>query len=144
MPAPVTLHPQLERDTRRLGSFEHSVVLLHRNAAVPWLILVPDTPETDFLALDLQLRTGLLEEAGHVAEFIRSHFGSVKINFAAIGNLVPQLHLHVVGRSPDDCCWPNPVWGHLVESASYDDQAVVGITRALCDGYRLRPATFRR
>ena len=62
---------------------------------------------------------------------------SSKINFAAIGNIVPQLHLHVVGRERSDPCWPNPIWGHLTDSPAYADADVTAIRAALAVGYGL-------
>ena len=118
------IHPQLLADCHRLGRLEFCHVLLNRNAVLPWFILVPETAVTDLLDLPEAQRTGALSEAAVIAQFIKRHLGYAKINFAAIGNVVPQLHLHVVGRKPGDPCWPAPVWGHLVESQEYSDQRV--------------------
>ncbi len=120
----------LSRDTHLLGRFPHSTVLLHRNATVPWVILVPDGEATEFLDLAEPLRTSLLGEAARCATLIRAFFGSTKINFAAIGNVVPQLHLHVVGRTPDDTCWPLPVWGHLRAQREYPREMLDSIADA--------------
>ena len=119
-----TLHPQLASDTHRLGATAIAQILLHRNAAVPWLILVPDTERCDFLELPAALRTALLEDCECLGRYLRTRRGAEKINFAAIGNLVPQLHLHVVGRRRDDACWPLPVWGNLTVAAAYSDAEV--------------------
>jgi len=129
----------LERDTHRLGRFDHSAVLLHRNAIIPWFILVPDTSETEFLALPAEFRAQLVEESARTGRFVQGHFGCPKINFAAIGNIVAQLHLHVVGRDPADCCWPNPVWGHLTETKPWADADVSVITDRFTANYDLQP-----
>ena len=64
----------------------------------------------DLFDLPQQQKSEATNEAGIISQFIKHHLGSPKVNFAAIGNVVPQLHLHVVGRRPDDACWPAPVW----------------------------------
>ncbi|MGR9091341.1 MAG: HIT domain-containing protein [Gammaproteobacteria bacterium] len=134
------LHGQLARDTHRLGHIEDTIVLLHRNASVPWFILVPATEETEFLTLPDDLRTRVLEESAQTGAFVQQYFGSPKINFAAIGNIVPQLHLHVVGRDPADCCWPNPVWGHLHDVANYTTAELAAIASAMTTHCALHPA----
>lgn len=134
------IHAQLARDTHLLGRINDTTVLLHRNASVPWFILVPTTQETEFLTLPDALRNRLLEESAHTGVFVQRYFGSPKINFAAIGNIVPQLHLHVVGRDPADCCWPNPVWGHLHDVADYTAAEVAAIAAAMKTHCALQPA----
>ncbi|MGE3297475.1 MAG: HIT family protein [Porticoccaceae bacterium] len=123
------LHSQLADDCHALGETATAHVLLHRNAAVPWLILVPKTEYRDLLELPVALRTALMDDCAQLARYLRMHRGVEKINFASIGNLVPQLHLHVVGRRVGDACWPLPVWGHLNTTATYSE-AEVSIIRA--------------
>lgn len=124
------LHPVLARDTHVLGTFPCCEVLLHRNACVPWLILVPPTEQQEFLDLPEPLRRTVTAEAAQAAAFVRAQFAVTKINFAAIGNVVPQLHLHVVGRHEDDTCWPQPVWGHLDASRTYTTTALAELRAA--------------
>ena len=136
------LHPQLAADCHRLGRYELCHLLLHRNAALPWFILVPETPLPDLLDLPAEERRLAVDEAAAVAAFVKDALGWPKINFAAIGNVVPQLHLHVIGRRPGDPCWPAPVWGRLDEGAAYP-QAEVSALRArltAATGLRLPPA----
>ena len=125
------IHPQLLADCHRLGRLDLCHVLLNKNAALPWFILVPETAVADLLDLPETQRTAALNDAAVIAQFIKRHLGYAKINFAAIGNVVPQLHLHVVGRKHGDPCWPAPVWGHLVESPAYSDQHVVELRELL-------------
>jgi len=132
------IHPQLLADCHRLGRLEFCHVLLNKNAALPWFILVPETAVTDLLDLPAAQRTAALHEAAEIAQFIKRQLGYGKINFAAIGNVVPQLHLHVVGRKPGDSCWPAPVWGHLVESQDYSDHRVGEIRELLVRRCSLR------
>lgn len=132
------IHRQLLSDTHVLGRFEYSAVLLHRNAHTPWVILVPEREETELFALPRGVRENLMEEVARAARFIQAHFGSTKINFAAIGNVVPQLHLHVVGRDPDDICWPAPVWGNLEQFKPYAAADVESIVRAMTANHELQ------
>jgi diadenosine tetraphosphate (Ap4A) HIT family hydrolase len=125
------IHPQLLADCHRLGRLQLCHVLLNKNASLPWFILVPETTVADLLDLPETQRTAALNDAAVIARFIKRHLGHIKINFAAIGNVVPQLHLHVVGRSPDDPCWPAPVWGNLVESRQYSDQRLADLRELL-------------
>ena len=113
------IHPQLLLDTHRLGRLPLCHLLLHKNGVLPWFILVPETNVTDLLDLTDDLRATALREASRVSGFIKQHLDYPKINFAAIGNVVPQLHLHVVGRKPADPCWPAPVWGNLTVKREY-------------------------
>jgi len=125
------IHPQLLADCHRLGRLELCHVLLNTNAALPWFILVPETAGSDLLDLPSAQRTAALNEAAVIGQLIKRHLGYVKINFAAIGNVVPQLHLHVVGRKPGDPCWPAPVWGHRVASQAYSEQRLEEIRESL-------------
>ncbi|WP_437191691.1 HIT domain-containing protein [Planctomicrobium sp. SH527] len=118
------LHPQLLKDCILLGRLPQTEVLLHRNATVPWLILVPDTDAGDLLDLPVAFRDAVVGEAAIASETVKQVFGLQKVNFAAIGNVVPQLHLHVVGRHPQDACWPKPVWGNLTEQIEYAPEQI--------------------
>ena len=77
-----------------------------------------------------------MREAALLADFIKNRLSYPKINFAAIGNVVPQLHLHVIGRKPDDPCWPASVWGNLTESREYPAQRVAEIRELLVRSVR--------
>lgn len=112
MPA-FAIHPRLLQDCHHLGQFSLAHVLLQRNAALPWFVLVPDV---DAAIVELhQLAPGqrrqLEAEQDCLANFLLQRLGAEKLNIAAIGNIVPQLHLHVIGRRRDDPCWPGVVWG---------------------------------
>ena len=125
------LHPRLVEDCHILGRLGTSHLLLHRNASVPWFILVPETAVCELFELEAPARRALTEETDILADFVKDHFGCAKINVAAIGNLVAQLHVHVVGRSPGDSCWPRPVWGHLDTVASWPPERLADIAAAL-------------
>ncbi len=80
-----------------------------------------------------------MDEAAIVARFIKNEFAVSKINFAAIGNIVPQLHLHVVGRRADDPCWPAPIWGNLVEADDYSAGRIATLAATLAQNHSLKP-----
>jgi diadenosine tetraphosphate (Ap4A) HIT family hydrolase len=125
------LHPQLLSDTHFLGRLGSSRVLLHRNAVVPWFILVPDSADGDLLEVPLGMLSTIMEEAALISRFVKETFGCAKVNFASIGNVVPQLHLHIVGRRPDDPCWPAPVWGNLRLARDYPADELARIVEQL-------------
>lgn len=116
------LHPQLAKDCVVLGDLALSRVLLCKDSNYPWLILVPKREEVreihDLIKAD-QLQ--LIEESSAVSVLLAEHFGADKMNVAALGNMVPQLHLHHVVRFTDDAAWPKPIWG-VVDSRPYSDQ----------------------
>ena len=128
---PFTLHPPLQADCHPPGRLSHSHLLLHRNAAVPWLILVPETTLTNLLDLPTTQRDGVLADAKRVSDYLTQTLGCPKINVAWLGNLVPQLHVHVIGRHPGDPCWPRPVWGHLEVFQPYPPEEVAAIRAGL-------------
>jgi diadenosine tetraphosphate (Ap4A) HIT family hydrolase len=126
MPA-FTLHPHLIADCHQLGRLPASHLLLHRNAAVPWFILVPETALGNLLDLPTQQRDAVLADCKRVSDHLTGALGCAKVNVAWIGNLVPQLHVHVIGRGPADPCWPKPVWGHLEAGRMYKESEVDAI-----------------
>ncbi|MCA8988118.1 MAG: HIT domain-containing protein [Planctomycetaceae bacterium] len=125
------IHPQLLADCHVLGKTESGVLLLHKNSQVLWLILVPDVLQTDLFAVEGPIRTRIFADCEKIAAIIRQWPGVEKLNFAAIGNVVPQLHLHLVGRHHADPCWPKPVWGNLPESVPYRDEVLEELKTAL-------------
>ncbi len=107
-----SLHPRLEADCRVLGDFPLSRLLLMNDARYPWFILVPrrdDITEIYQLSDDEQLQ--LQRESVLLGRHLMVRFGGDKLNIAALGNLVPQLHIHHIVRYRDDETWPGPVWG---------------------------------
>jgi diadenosine tetraphosphate (Ap4A) HIT family hydrolase len=113
-PAPngaFTLDPQLERDTLAVGDLPLSRVLLMNDASFPWLIAVPrHAGAVEIFDLGEAERAQLMSELALLAQFLKDLTGCDKINVAAIGNVVSQLHVHVVARRRDDPLWPRPVW----------------------------------
>ncbi|NJC87792.1 MAG: HIT domain-containing protein [Desulfuromonas sp.] len=107
-----TLDSRLQHDTVPLGSFPLSLLLLMNDHSYPWLILVPQRPGIrEIFELTPADRRQLLDESCHLAETLTALFSPDKLNIAALGNVVPQLHLHHVVRYRTDPAWPAPVWG---------------------------------
>ncbi|MGO1247754.1 MAG: HIT domain-containing protein [Oceanisphaera sp.] len=106
------LHPQLAADTQCVGELPLSLVLLANDCQYPWLILVPkraDIREIHHLSEADQQQ--LMRESCAVASLMELGLDAEKINVAALGNMVPQLHLHHVARFSTDAAWPAPIWG---------------------------------
>lgn len=107
-----TLHPQLARDTVNLGDLPLCRVLVIQDANYPWLLLVPRRLDVaEILDLDEVEQAQLMTETTRVARALREITQCDKLNIAALGNVVPQLHVHIVARRTTDAAWPRPVWG---------------------------------
>ena len=118
------LQETLERDTHLLHVGEFAHLLLHKNAIIPWFIWVPHTKETELCALKPEFYNQTLGNCRRLSLWLQKEFNCDKVNFGAIGNLVPQMHLHMVGRSKGDTCWPKPIWGNLEETQEYSEEEV--------------------
>jgi len=106
------LHPQLAQDTVPLGDLPLARVLLAKDANYPWLILVPRLPGlVELIDLEENAQVQLLGEVAAAARALKSVTRCDKLNIAALGNVVPQLHVHVIARRQGDAAWPKPVWG---------------------------------
>jgi diadenosine tetraphosphate (Ap4A) HIT family hydrolase len=110
------LHPRLMADTAVIVDWSLSRVLLMNDKRFPWIVLVPRRPNAvEIFDLDATSRTVLTNEIARAAERLKDwagrHGGADKINVGIIGNLVPQLHIHVVARKKGDAVWPGTVWG---------------------------------
>ncbi len=120
---PFALDPRLAGDTHHLASLPLCELLLMDNALLPWLILVPRVSVTELYQLPAEQRRQLDDETTAVAAFVAGAFAIDKLNVAAIGNVVAQLHVHVVGRRRDDYAWPGVVWGRS-ERTPYEPDTV--------------------
>lgn len=127
-------------DTHLLGRTDAGHVLIQHDAALPWFIVVPETATTDLLDLDAPHRERLLETCAALSRYVKNDLGFPKVNVASIGNVVPRLHVHVVGRRPGDPCWPAPVWGNLATGERYAPERIAEMTAALERLIALRPA----
>jgi diadenosine tetraphosphate (Ap4A) HIT family hydrolase len=116
------LHPNLAAETMLVSSMQLSTTLLMNDRRFPWLILVPRLPgasELTDLSPDHQAR--LLAEINVAARALKTLFTPDKLNIAALGNVTPQLHVHVIARFHGDAAWPRPVWG-VGQAEVYDPQ----------------------
>ena len=110
------LDARLAADTTFVADWSLSRVLLMNDRRFPWVILVPRRAGvSEIFDLDESVRAVLMGEIARAAEklkaWARAHGGCDKINVGSLGNMVPQLHIHIVARSTTDCAWPGPVWG---------------------------------
>ena len=125
------LHPVLEKDTLELGHFALCRLLLMNDANYPWFILVPQRDDIgEIYQLDEQDQQRLLQESSLLAAALAQGFAADKLNIAALGNVVPQLHLHHIVRYRHDPAWPAPVWGKL-PAMPYADDAVQDVVEIL-------------
>jgi diadenosine tetraphosphate (Ap4A) HIT family hydrolase len=117
------LDPRLAADTHPIGELSLSSLLLMDDARFPWLILVPRIAGArELLDLDEADRHSLMGELTHVGRVLEAQLAPDKLNIAALGNVVPQLHVHLIVRYTNDAAWPQPVWGQG-ERIRYEDDA---------------------
>lgn len=116
------IDPRLEAETRPVGELGLSRLLLMDDARYPWLILVPRIAGArELLDLDEADRAMLLGEISLVSRALETLFRPDKLNIAALGNVVPQLHVHLLVRYRTDAAWPQPVWGRGEREPYADD-----------------------
>jgi len=117
------LHLRLAQDTSVIGDFPLCHLLLMNDANYPWFILVPRRAEIqEIFELERPDQQQLLNESSHMSQVLSKIFQADKLNIAALGNMVPQLHIHHIVRYQTDQAWPNPVWG-LFPSLPYTERA---------------------
>ena len=121
------IHPQLAKDCITLGRLPLCHLLLMNDCQFPWFILVPARADIrEIYQLQADDRRQLLDESCRLSEFLMQAYDGEKLNVAALGNQVPQLHLHHIVRFATDAAWPVPVWGKLPAQA-YSLEAIVEI-----------------
>ena len=119
-----TLHPQLQQDCIELGRFSLCRLLLLNDSRYPWCILVPQRDGIrEIHELEADDQRQLLEESVRLGRFLAQEFRAHKLNVAALGNMVPQLHVHHIVRYSHDRAWPRPVWG-LGEAMPYSPEGL--------------------
>jgi len=127
---PWSLHPQLSEDTHPVASWPLCELRLMDDDHHPWLILVPRVADaTEITDLHAAQQATLMAEIDRAARLLQV-FRPQKLNVAALGNLVPQLHVHVIARFHDDIAWPKPVWG-MTAARPYSMEALVERMRML-------------
>ncbi|MCK7594142.1 HIT family protein [Pseudomarimonas salicorniae] len=131
LPPPYVLDDQLAHDSHPIAEMPLSSLRLMDDSNYPWLILVPRVAEArELIDLDPAQQAQLMEEVNRVSRVLKQLFRPHKLNIAALGNLVPQLHVHLIARYRDDPAWPAPVWGRI-HARPYEPEALVQRVREL-------------
>ncbi|WP_340122220.1 HIT domain-containing protein [Methylobacter svalbardensis] len=124
------LHPRLEQDCITIGRFELCRLLMMNDSQYPWFILVPERAGLqEIYQLSKTERELLIEESSYLAENLANLYQADKMNIAAIGNLVPQLHIHHIVRYQTDKAWPAPVWGKFAAEPYTEQQITENLAR---------------
>ena len=119
------LHPQLAEDTHPVAHWTLSELRLMDDANHPWLILVPRVQDAvELIDLGDTQQSQLMGEIAMASRALQVAFKPHKLNVATLGNLVPQLHVHVIARFEGDIAWPRPVWG-MASAQPYSPEALV-------------------
>ena len=135
------LHELLARDTVAVGDLALTRVLLANDANYPWLILVPRLPNvTEIIDLEENAQLQLWAEVAKAARALKSITACDKLNVAALGNQVAQLHVHVIARRHGDSAWPKPVWG-AAPPVRYDPAARETLIGAIRSGLQIGPVS---
>jgi len=115
------LNAKLETGTFLIQETALSLILLSKNSLITWFLLVPKTETTEWYLLEKEQHQYLNSQICLISRFLKEHLKSDKINIATIGNIVQQMHIHIVGRKTDDCFWPDVIWGKK-EFKEYDSE----------------------
>lgn len=137
------LHPQLEQDTSKIGEFPLCTILLNKDDSVPWIILVPKVDgvkELHQLSMDQQHQ--FLIESQIISKMLEALFLPDKLNLGALGNMVPQLHIHHVARFISDIAWPGPIWGNTAGRYRTNDEQSVLVKKVT--GELLKSRVFQK
>ncbi|NQY63788.1 MAG: HIT family protein [Alteromonadaceae bacterium] len=117
------LHPQLQNDCIEIVDLPLCKLLLCNDSAYPWFILVPRVEDLqDIYQLDWQQQQQFLNESSMLSELLMAEYQGDKMNVAALGNVVSQLHIHHVVRFKNDASWPKPIWGQQALTPYSDDE----------------------
>lgn len=126
-----TLDSRLQQDCLLIGDFPLSRLLLMNDAQYPWFILVPRREEvSELFQLDAEDQRQLWMETTLLAETLKDTFAADKMNVATLGNVVSQLHMHVIVRKRGDIAWPAPVWGRY-PAVAYTGEQVEALKQKL-------------
>jgi diadenosine tetraphosphate (Ap4A) HIT family hydrolase len=126
-----TLHPTLAADTIEITHWDVCRVLLMNDANYPWLILVPARDGLNGLhEVSEEDQPRVMKEITQASAALSNLYNPERMNVAALGNMVPQLHIHIIARFKDDPAWPGPVWG-VVPGREYEDEALLETTTKL-------------
>jgi diadenosine tetraphosphate (Ap4A) HIT family hydrolase len=135
MTAGFELHSRLAADCIRVGRLPLSLLLLLNDARYPWFILVPQRSGIgEIFQLPESDQCQLWRESANLSHNLMQSFHADKINIGALGNLVPQLHVHHIARFTSDPAWPGPVWGHSAP-VPYEKHAISERVGMACDWF---------
>lgn len=133
-----TLDPQLAADTKAAGDLPLSRVLVMNDSQYPWVILVPRVAGIrEIYELEAMQQQQLLQESTFLSMWLMKRFQGDKLNIGALGNMVPQLHMHHIVRFQTDVAWPSPVWGKH-PAVAYNQAELDDLCAALKAGLRLQ------
>lgn len=120
----MSLDPRLETSSTFITNLSLCQVRLDYNAAFPWVILIPSRPNiVEIIDLSKEDQQLLLQDIAHTSQVMKTLFQADKLNVATLGNVVPQLHIHVIARYRSDPVWPNPVWNTIQKEYSVQEMA---------------------
>ena len=121
-PLPFKLDPRLENNSFELFDFPLSQCRLINNQNFLWVLLIPKKNNTqELIQLSFENQIQLLKEINQVSQVLLEFSSCEKLNIATLGNIVPQLHIHLIARNSQDIAWPNPVWGTPAKPYSPED-----------------------
>lgn len=130
------LHPRLEQDSIAIGQFDLTELRLINDSQYPWFILVPKRPDiSEVYQLPETEQQLLQQESSLLAKTLSELYKADKMNIAAIGNMVPQLHIHHIVRYKADIAWPAPVWGKF-KAIPYSEKQIEIIVAQLANGLK--------
>lgn len=131
----INLHPLLKADSEAVAMLKLCEVRLMTDANFPWLVLIPQREDVrEIHALMEDDQQTLMREVAFVSKQLEALTGAQKMNVAALGNMVPQLHIHIIARFEGDAAWPGPIWGVAppkAYSASAREKLVAQLKKAL-------------
>ncbi|PCJ88074.1 MAG: diadenosine tetraphosphate hydrolase [Thiotrichaceae bacterium] len=138
------LHPQLEKDSIALGEFSLCALLLINDSNYPWFILLPNRENVkEIHQLASKDQQQLMVESMVFSRCLELVFHPDKLNIAALGNVVPQLHIHHIARFIDDASWPTPVWG-AAPAIPYTNEQINTIKNQLVNYFSSQPEQLFR
>ena len=134
------LDPNIDADTVPIGEMDLCSVLLKTDARFPWVLLVPRLPNlTEFHDMSRGERALCMEEIAQVSEALEGVTGCDKINMAALGNIVSQLHIHIIARFTTDSAWPGPVWSATSAPEDYEPAAQKRLCEQIARALSIQP-----
>lgn len=117
------LDSRLRQDSHLIGRNQHALLMMMNDCRYPWFIVVPQRANvSEWFDLSPEDQIGLHLDCVRLGQCVQNAFACEKINIAALGNIVRQMHVHVVGRTTGDAAWPGPVWGHSPAIGYSDSQ----------------------